>query len=419
MQSLTLFAEGTLVKPLLRALRLPARGLGLAVAAGAALLAGCSGADADAPDLACPRGLRPVWIDPADVRAASNAECVAPLPLDDGSPARSGLQVAFPKMARPAGARNSPERIELGRLLYFDPVLSGDNTVACASCHHPSFGFTDNRPVAKGVGGKLGGRSAPTVWNAAFYKEQFWDGRAKFLEDQAKGPIQNPVEMNEDPVKLLDELRAIPEYVRLFDAAFGGGGQAVTMDNIASAIATFERTLVSARSPFDRYAAGETSALSASARRGLDLFRSVSTRCFECHGMPTFANPDYKVLGVPSREDPKKIDPDTGRAQVTPGRAYEHAFKVPTLRNVAKTAPYMHNGVFATLDEVLDFYSKGGGLGHGYAVDNIDDKVRTFDLSADEKADLIGFLNALTDESLLPEVPARVPSGLPVPKGPL
>lgn len=380
------------------------------------LASGCSPAD-DGPDLRCPRGLRAVWLD----REAGEAECAVALPLSGGAAPRTGLQMAFPEMPRPAGAVGSPARIELGRLLYFDPVLSGDNTVACASCHHPAHGFTDNRSVSKGIGGQLGGRSAPTVWNAAFNKEQFWDGRARFLEDQAKGPIQNPIEMNEDPVRLLGELRGNAEYVRLFTAAFGqgGAGDPISLDNIAVAIAAFERTVITVSSPFDRYAAGDTSALTPAARRGLDLFRSVSTRCFECHGMPTFANPDYKVIGVPSLADPKKLDEDLGRAKLTPGRAYEHAFKVPTLRNVAKTAPYMHNGAFKTLEEVLDFYAGGGGLGLGYAVDNIDDKIRKFELTTEERADLVAFLNALTDESLAPEVPERVPSGLPVPKGPL
>jgi cytochrome c peroxidase len=258
------------------------------------------------------------------------------------------------------------------------------------------------------------------VWNAAWSGEQFWDGRAKTLEDQAKGPIQNPIEMDQNPALLLTELKAIPEYSRRFDEAFrGSGGSAVTLDNIASAIAAFERTIASVNSPFDRYAAGDRSAMNESAVRGLNLFRSVSTRCFECHELPTFAMKEYKVLGVPSLGDPTKLDEDRGRATVMPGASYERAFRVPTLRNVAKTAPYMHNGSLKTLDEVLEFYAKGGGLGRGYKLDNVDDKIRKFDLTPDEKADLTAFLEALTDESMLPEVPKQVPSGLPVPKGPL
>ena len=376
---------------------------------------GCGKGD-DGPKLNCPNGMRTIWLD-----ALNNVgECEVITPLGDGRAPRSGLEQAYPAMNRPPGALTTPERIELGRLLYFDPILSGDNSVACASCHHPANGFTDNRAVSTGIRGQKGGRSAPTVWNAAWSGEQFWDGRAKTLEDQAKGPIQNPIEMDQNPALLLTELKAIPEYSRRFDEAFrGSGGSAVTLDNIASAIAAFERTIASVNSPFDRYAAGDRSAMNESAVRGLNLFRSVSTRCFECHELPTFAMKEYKVLGVPSLGDPTKVDDDRGRAAISPGASVERAFRVPTLRNVAKTAPYMHNGSLKTLDEVLEFYAKGGGLGRGYKLDNVDDKIRKFDLTPDEKADLTAFLEALTDESMLPEVPKQVPSGLPVPKGPL
>ena len=245
-------------------------------------------------------------------------------------------------------------------------------------------------------------------------------GRAKTLEDQAKGPIANPIEMDQDPKLLITELRAIPEYTRRFDEAFrGSGGSAVTLDNIASAIAAFERSIATVNSPFDRYAAGDRSAMNDSAVRGLNLFRSVSTRCFECHEIPTFAMKEYKVLGVPSSGDPTKLDDDRGRAAISPGASVERAFRVPTLRNVAKTGPYMHNGSLKTLGDVLDFYSQGGGAGRGYPLSNVDDKIRKFDMTPDEKADLISFMEALTDESLRPEIPAKVPSGLPVPQGPL
>lgn len=379
------------------------------------MLASCTGGE-DGPTLPCPQGMRTVWLD----RLNNVGECEVITPLSDGRSPRSGLEQAFPAMNRPTGALTTPERIELGRLLFFDPLLSGDNTVACASCHHPSFGFTDNRAVSTGIRGQKGGRSAPTIWNAAWNNEQFWDGRAKTLEDQAKGPIANPIEMDQDPKLLVTELRAIPEYTRRFDEAFRGtGGSAVTLDNIASAIAAFERSVATVNSPFDRYAAGDRSAMNDSAVRGLNLFRSVSTRCFECHEIPTFAMKEYKVLGVPSSGDPTKLDDDRGRAAISPGASVERAFRVPTLRNVAKTGPYMHNGSLKTLGDVLDFYSQGGGAGRGYPLSNVDDKIRKFDMTPDEKADLISFMEALTDESLRPEIPAKVPSGLPVPQGPL
>src|SRR5262249_54533065 len=210
----------------------------------------------------------------------------------------------------------------------------------------------------------------------------------------------------------IKELKAIPEYVRLFDKAFSGdAGSAVTFNNVTSAIAAFERTIISNNSPFDRYAAGDQTALTVEERRGLTLFRSLKTRCFECHGFPTFANPDFKVIGVPKM--PGQPD-DFGRSEIEGGEPYKNAFKVPTLRNIALTAPYMHNGRFQTLEEVIDFYSAGGGKGQGLDLPNLDEKIRRYSLSDQEKKDLVAFLQALTGESRKPEIPEKVPSGLPV-----
>lgn len=342
--------------------------------------------------------------------------------------ARNGLERPLPAM--PAPADNRPDhpqfaaRADLGRLLFFDPVLSGENAISCATCHHPDLGFSDGRGTSMGRGGKglaaarAGGaeirRAAPSIWNAAYNHRQFWDGRAENLEEQAKGPIQSKDEMDQDPAALVRELAAIPEYVRLFEGAFGPpppGGEPVTFDRVAQAIGAFERTLTANRAPFDRFAAGERDALTTAQRRGFELFRSGKTRCFECHGWPTFANPDFKVVGVPDL-DPAK--PDLGRAEIAGGDGYKHAFKVATLRNVALSAPYMHNGSLKSLEQVLDFYARGGGHGSGMALPNIDDKIRPFKLSVEERSDLIAFLHALTDESNLPAFPERVPSGLPV-----
>ena len=341
------------------------------------------------------------------------------------TPGDGGLRRPFPTMTVRSDNAVTPERVALGRLLYFDPVLSGGNDVSCATCHHPDLGLSDGRGLSMGKGGRglgperAGGsvvrRGAPTVWNAAFNHRQFWDGRASDLEDQARFPITSADEMAQDPDELVRELAKIPEYVRLFDAAYDGkdgeAGKAVTFANITGAIAAFERTLVSDASPFDRYRMGDTTALDPQERRGLTLFRSLKTRCFECHGFPTLANPDFKVIGVPDLAGQEK---DRGRAEAGGGAAYERAFKVPTLRNVALTAPYMHNGKFQTLEEVLAFYAKGGGKGEGLELANLDDKIRVFSLSTEEQQDLVAFLNALTDETRLPEVPERVPSGLPV-----
>lgn len=339
-----------------------------------------------------------------------------------GSPGGGGLRRAFPEMNQRAGNPTSQAGIELGRQLFFDPVVSGDNTQSCATCHHPDLGLSDGRILSMGAGGtgvgptRTGGkatrRNSPTLWNAAYNFKLFWDGRANDLEDQARGPITSAVEMNQNPDELVQELRAIPEYVRLFDEAFGGqNGTAVTFENVTNAIGLFERTLVSQQSAFDRYAAGEANALTAAQRRGLTLFRSLKTRCFECHGFPTFANPDFKVIGVAPLPNQGE---DAGRGEITGGEPYRNAFKVPTLRNVALTAPYMHNGRFQTLEEVVSFYAAGAGKGAGLDLPNLDDKVRQFSLSDQEQHDLISFLHALTDESAKPQIPLRVPSGLPV-----
>jgi cytochrome c peroxidase len=347
---------------------------------------------------------------------------IPPAGLINGNPGGGGLRRAFPEMKLRPSNQTTQEKVDLGRLLYFDPVLSGDNEQSCATCHHPDLGFSDSRHTSMGLGGKgvgpdrQGGkqvrRSAPTIWNAAFNNKQFWDGRANDLEEQASFPITSPDEMNQDRDELVKELKAIPEYVRLFDKAFGGDrGSAVSFNNVTLAVAAFERTIISDGSPFDRYAAGDQTALTAEQRRGLTLFRSLKTRCFECHGFPTFANPDFKVIGVPKM--PGQAD-DFGRSEVEGGEPYKNAFKVPTLRNVALTAPYMHNGRFQTLEEVIDFYSNGGGNGEGLQLSNLDDKIRRFKISDQEKRDLIAFLYALTDESKKPEIPDKVPSGLPV-----
>jgi parallel beta-helix repeat protein len=357
------------------------------------------------------------------MRLESGQLVPAPLGSDSSEPA-TGLQKPFPDIIQPDDNPTTPEKVELGRLLFFDPILSDDNTMSCAHCHHPDLGFSDGLPRSRGRGAQGAGtqrqggieltRGAPTLWNALYNHRQFWDGRAADLEEQARMVITTPEEVNADPDELVRELKAIPEYRRLFDRAFGGeNGSAITFGNIAKAIAAFERTLVSFNSRFDRYAAGDGDALTPQEKRGLKLFLSPKTRCNECHGLPTFANRDFKVIGVP---DPPDGPPDRHKAGAEPGRGGgpNGAFKIPTLRNIALTAPYMHNGIFKTLEEVLDFYANGGGRGLGLNVPLQDDKIRKFKLTPQEKADLIAFLLALTDESAKVTIPSRVPSGLPV-----
>lgn len=334
----------------------------------------------------------------------------------------TGLQKPFPQPIVEVENPTTVKRVELGRLLFFDPVLSVDESTSCASCHHPDLGFGDGLPRSIGLGGKGAGaerkggkeltRAAPTLWNSMFNHRQFWDGRAKTLEEQAKGPISDPDEMANDPQKVVDRLKTIPEYVRHFDEAFGGE---ISFDKVVMAIAAFERTLVSFNSRFDQYASGNGTALSPTEKRGLKLYLSTKARCSECHGMPTFANPDFKVIGVPDPPDgPKDVHKEP--AEKGRGGGPTGAYKVPTLRNVALTAPYMHNGAFKTLEEVVDFYSNGGGRGKGLDIPLQDDKIRKFQLTKQERADLVAFMHSLTDVSAMPAIPDRVPSGLPVVK---
>ncbi|MBI3736091.1 hypothetical protein HY256_06225 [Candidatus Sumerlaeota bacterium] len=262
-----------------------------------------------------------------------NAKYVANEPYIEGQPRATGLQHGFPEMRSIADNPMTPAKAELGKLLYFDPILSGDNTSSCAHCHNPDYGFSDGRRTSMGKGGKgvgptrsggdVLGRGAPTIWNAAYSTWQFWDGRAKDLEQQAEGPIQDGHEMNQNADELVKELKAIPEYVELFKKTFGGeGDSAITFRNVTLAIAAFERTILSFNSKFDRYAAGDTGALNEQERRGLLLFRSLKTRCFECHAMPYFSDNTFRIIGVPEDDGTYNI----GRAKV-PGQGPVGAFK--------------------------------------------------------------------------------------------
>ena len=313
-------------------------------------------------------------------------------------PAYSGLQREFPAV----NGGTSPEKAELGRALFFDPILSQNQDLSCATCHNPSLGFSDGMQTATNLE-----RNSMSLWNVAHGTNFFWDGRESTLESQLLVPLHAPNEMSASDQETISRLKAIPAYVDLFDSAFGNGSDSVTIENLQTSIASFERTLISNNSPFDKYAAGQFSALTAQQRRGLDLFRSASTRCFECHAAPTFGNDNFFVTGVPDLDGQAH---DAGRADVA-SDGLDGAFKAPTLRNVALSAPYMHNGAFAALEEVIDFYAKGGGADQGIALDR---QIVPFELSAQEKEDLVAFLYALTDESAMPEVPTSVPSGLPV-----
>ncbi len=293
----------------------------------------------------------------------------------------------------PKGNLNYKAKIELGKQLYFDGRLSKNNQVACAFCHNPFAGFADPRQTSIGVDGKLGGRQAPTVYNTAFNTVQFWDGRAGSLEEQAIGPIQNPVEMAETHENVVAKLRKIKGYQQQFREVFGSD---VNLQGIAEAIAAFERTVVSTNSPFDKYVLGDTKAMDEAAVRGIALFKGKG-RCLLCHNGPNFTDNQFHNLGVPQVGPLKE---DLGRYNVTRQEQDRGAFKTPTLRSITETAPYMHDGVLKTLEEVIDFMDGGGGPNP-----NLSPLVKPLGLTKEEKSDLLAFLKALTGEPLKIGVP--------------
>ena len=300
--------------------------------------------------------------------------------------------LGLPPVIWPEDNPYTPEKAELGRLLYFDKRLSSDGTISCASCHAPEHAFTDAAPVSTGISGQKGGRSAPTVINRAYSTAQFWDGRAASLEEQAKGPIANPLEMTAQ--KKADEaheacvqcLRAIPGYVRRFEKVFGTN--ALTIDHVAQAIATFERTIYSGNSPYDRYLKGDEKAMTDAQVRGMGVFFDRA-QCDRCHIGFNFTDGSYENIGI-GMDRPM---PDLGRYNVTRREEDKGAFKTPTLREVEHTAPYMHDGSLKTLEEVVEHYDKGG-------IKNpwLNKRMAPLKLTPQEKADLVAFLKALSGE---------------------
>ena len=269
---------------------------------------------------------------------------------------------ALPSTA-PAPADNpaTPEKIELGKMLFFDPRLSSTGTVSCFSCHNVMEGGDDHRPTSIGVHAQVGGRNAPTVWNAAFLSVQFWDGRADSLENQSKGPPANPIEMGMPSLEATAERIAhVPGYRAWFDRVFGKDS-AIDMDNVARAIAAYERTLVTPGSPYDRFVEGETGAMDAAAQRGMQAF--AASGCTACHSGPNFSGPALPqgqgfFQKFPTFADSPyvakyRLADDPGRMAATKNEQDRNRWRVPGLRNLAYTAPYMHNGSVKTLDEAV------------------------------------------------------------------
>jgi cytochrome c peroxidase len=294
--------------------------------------------------------------------------------------------LGLPPIQWPRDNPYSAAKVELGRYLYFDRRLSADDTVSCASCHAPEHGFTDGAPVSTGIKGQKGGRSAPTVINRAYSMAQFWDGRAGSLEEQAKGPMANPIEMGNTHDAVVVRLRGIAGYRPLFAKAFGS--EEIIIDRVAQAIACFERTVLSGNAPYDRYKAGNRSAMSAPQVRGMKVFFDKA-QCDRCHEGGNFTLNMYANLGVGS----DKPEPDVGRYAVTKDARDWGVFKTPTLREIEHTAPYMHDGSLKTLEEVVEFYNKGG-----IPNKNLDANIKPLHLSEKEKSDLVEFLKALSGE---------------------
>lgn len=283
--------------------------------------------------------------------------------------------VGLPPVSHPKDNLPTEEKIALGKQLYFDGRLSSDNKVSCASCHDPAKGFSNGDQFATGIEGKKGGRNSPTVINAAFQKFQFWDGRAKSLEEQALGPIQNPIEMNLSLEAVVAKLNGIEGYRSQFQKVFGTDA---TSDGIAKAIAAYERTILSGDAPYDKFKAGDKGAMSEAAQRGMTLFFGKAN-CVACHSGPNFTDNGFHNVGLPGA--------DAGRAAISKSEGDKGAYKTPTLREISKSAPYMHDGSLKTLEELVAHYIKGGTPNP-----QLDEEIFPLKLSADDVLDLVTFL---------------------------
>ncbi|NMP30855.1 cytochrome-c peroxidase [Thalassotalea sp. M1531] len=303
----------------------------------------------------------------------------------------------------------SPAQIDLGRYLFFDPALSKDGSVSCASCHQPDKGFSDDLDRSIGITGEKVARSAPTLWNVAFLDKFFWDARANTLEQQAAGPLFDPMEMGNSPEQLLSTLADNKHYPRMFAQAFPDSSE-IKLEDIYLALTAFQTSLISLNSRYDQYAHGYHEALTEKEQQGHNIFRSFVARCSECHQPPLFTNNQVAVIGVAEAEG---VPFDIGAEKTFEAKKLRGGFKVPTLRNIVKTAPYMHAGNFTKLRDSVEFYNKG----RGHAVPK-NEKLQLHwhiwepELTEEELDLIVEFLGALTDESLTPAIPKTVPSGL-------
>ena len=297
----------------------------------------------------------------------------------------------------PKGNKPNKARIALGKKLFFDPRLSGAGNTSCATCHNPTLGWSDGLPTAKGVKSKVLGRASPTVINTAYNSIQMWDGRKKSLEDQAMGPMEATVEMNMDTVKLFKWLNSNREYVQLFKRAYPG--EKIAAPSLSKAMASYERTVISNNSNFDRWVKGNKNAMTAQQVRGFKLF-ATKANCAACHSAPNFTDNGFHNIGLASWG---KKNPDMGRYAQRPLGLMKGAFKTPTLREIKRTAPYFHDGSATTLKEVVEHYAKGGEV-----KTNLSPNMKKISLSNKEINDIVEFMKALSSSYkavTLPELP--------------
>ncbi len=321
-----------------------------------------------------------------------------------------GLQTGLP----PIRDSFTPQEIDLGRYLFFDPILSADGTMSCGTCHNPNKGFSDGMTTSLGRDNKKLKRAAPSLWNVGYLKKLFWDGRSNSLEDQMLGPLFSEEEMNNTPENLLKTINEVAQYKRMFVEAFPEKkpNSEIELKEIYKSLAAFQSSLVSLNSKYDQYAHGYHEALNSKEIEGLNVFRSFVARCAECHTPPLFTNQQFAVIGSP---EPGGLPLDPGAETTLNDKSLRGAFKVPSLRNIDKTAPYMHSGNFASLRETVAFYTQG----RGHAVPkgeklNIHWHIWEPNLSNYEMDRVVDFLKALTDESFKPKIPDSLPSGLKI-----
>ena len=311
-----------------------------------------------------------------------------------------GIDGTFAELKDPP----TPERVRLGRWLFYDTRLSADNTLACASCHNPDNAFSQDTPVATGIRGQKGGRKAPSFVNQAWtiYPHFFWDGRAASLEEQALGPMANPIEMGNTHEAMVQTLSAVKGYGRYFEEAFGDTN--ITPDRVGKAIADYERTRMSGNSPWDRWQRNkDKTAVSDQVKRGHELFFFGKASCNQCHLGQNFTDSSFHNLGVGWDAAAGKFK-DEGRFAVTKVVKDRGAFKTPTLRDVTKHAPYMHDGSIKTLREVVEYYNKGGTPN-----ETLDANIKPLNLAPDEVEALVAFMEALDGDGYQDEVPNAFP----------